>query len=45
MKAIVVLIGLAALAITVFLWVNGIDYMKKNHPEYKAEDFLEDEDK
>lgn len=23
------------------VWVNGIDYMKKNHPEYKGEDFLD----
>ena len=21
-------------------WVNGIDYMHKNHPDYKGEDFL-----
>jgi hypothetical protein len=21
-------------------WVNGIDNMKKNHPDYKGEDFL-----
>ena len=21
-------------------WVNGIDYMKENHPDYKGEDFL-----
>jgi len=23
-----------------WLWVGGIDYMKKNHPDYKGEDFL-----
>lgn len=22
------------------LWVRGIDYMNKNHPDYKGEDFL-----
>ena len=22
------------------LWVNGIDNMNKNHPDYKGEDFL-----
>ena len=22
------------------LWVRGIDNMKKNHPDYKGEDFL-----
>lgn len=21
-------------------WVEGIDYMHKNHPDYKGEDFL-----
>ena len=26
------------------LWVNGIDYMHKNHPDYKGEDLF-DEDK
>ncbi len=23
-----------------YLWVKGIDYMHKNHPDYKGEDFL-----
>lgn len=23
-----------------WLWVGGIDYMMKNHPDYKGEDFL-----
>jgi len=28
------------------LWVRGIDNMKKNHPDYKGEDFLNwDDDK
>ena len=29
------------------LWVNGIDNMKQNHPDYKGNDFLnfEDDDK
>ena len=27
-------------AIVSFFWVRGIDYMKKNHPDYKGEDFL-----
>ena len=27
-------------------WVRGIDYMKKNHPDYKGEDWLNwDDDK
>ena len=28
------------LAQLVYLWVNGIDDMNKNHPDYKGEDFL-----
>ena len=24
----------------VYLWVRGIDYMQKNHPDYKGDDFL-----
>ncbi len=27
-------------AIVSFFWVRGIDYMHKNHPDYKGEDFL-----
>ena len=27
-------------AIISFFWVRGIDNMKKNHPDYKGEDFL-----
>ena len=23
-----------------WLWAGGIDYMKRNHPDYKGEDFL-----
>lgn len=23
-----------------WLWAGGIDYMMKNHPDYKGEDFL-----
>jgi len=26
------------------LWVRGIDYMKNNHPNYKGEDFLNEEE-
>lgn len=27
-------------AIISFFWVRGIDHMKRNHPDYKGEDFL-----
>ena len=35
-------IGISVLVsgIISFFWVRGIDYMKKNHPDYKGEDFL-----
>ena len=29
-------------AILSWVWVGGIDYMKENHPDYKGDDFLED---
>jgi hypothetical protein len=38
-----IIFGLAFSGVVV-LWVMGIDNMKKNHPKYKGEDFL-DEDK
>lgn len=25
------------------LWMAGIEHMKKNHPDYKGEDFLDEE--
>lgn len=24
------------------LWINGIDYMHKNHPDYKGEDLFDE---
>jgi hypothetical protein len=34
-----------AFSLVIILWVEGIDYMKKNHPDYKGEDlFGEDEE-
>jgi len=29
----------------VWLWVGGIEYMIKNHPDYIGEDFFNEEDK
>ena len=26
------------------VWINGVDNMKKNHPDYKGEDFLDWDD-
>jgi hypothetical protein len=37
------MIGLIILAVCFLaslLWAGGIDYMKQNHPDYKGEDFL-----
>lgn len=28
-------------ALIAWRWVEGIDYMQKNHPDYKGEDFLD----
>ena len=33
-------ISLFVSAIVSYFWVNGIDYMEENHPDYKGEDFL-----
>ena len=30
-------------AMVAIFWVRGIDYMKENHPDYKGEDFLDDD--
>jgi hypothetical protein len=39
-----IVIGISV-SLVVILWVSGIDYMKKNHPDYKGEDlFGEEED-
>jgi hypothetical protein len=35
-----ILFSIAIAAIIAILWVRGIDNMKKNHPDYKGEDFL-----
>lgn len=35
-----IILGFAFLGTIVWLWAGGIDYMKKKHPDYKGEDFL-----
>lgn len=37
---IVILISLLISSFIAYIWVRGIDNMKKNHPNYKGEDFL-----
>jgi hypothetical protein len=34
------IVVLPALAYLCWMWINGIDYMKENHPDYKADDWL-----
>ena len=43
-KFMVVIFSIMVLIVAILSWVwaNGIDYMKENHPDYKADDFLED---
>lgn len=31
------------IAMIAFSWINGIDYMHKNHPDYKGEDLFEED--
>lgn len=40
-----ILFVIAIAASLAWLWAGGIDYMSKNHPDYKGEDFFDDEDK
>lgn len=37
---VVICFIVASVALISWAWVNGIDYMKENHPDYKGEDFL-----
>jgi hypothetical protein len=38
-----IVIGIA-FSVFIILWVEGIDYMKKNHPDYKGEDLFNEEE-
>ena len=44
MVGLIILI-IAIAASIAWLWAGGIDYMAKNHPDYKGEDFFNEEDK
>ena len=37
---LIIILGLAILGVIVYNWVENIEYMQKNHPNYKGEDFL-----
>jgi len=43
MVGLIILI-IAIAASLAWLWAGGIDYMAKNHPKYKGEDFFNEED-
>lgn len=36
-----IILGLFLIAFVSFIYANMIDYMQKNHKDYKGEDFLE----
>lgn len=39
---LIIIIGLVILiAVVSYAWVKGVDYMYKNYPDYKGEDFLD----
>lgn len=40
-----IIFGLAILFSLVWLWAGGIDYMQRNHPDYKGYDLFDEEDK
>jgi hypothetical protein len=42
--AIIALIFSLILIIVSLVWVDGIDYMKENHPDYRGEDLFDDDD-
>lgn len=39
----IVIIGISILVV-VILWVQGIDYMNKNYPDYEGEEFFNEEE-
>jgi hypothetical protein len=47
MVGLIIIFALTAILLgsLVWLWVGGIDYMVKNHPDYKGEDLFGEEDK
>jgi len=40
-----ILLAIVIVAVISVAWTNGIDYMHKKHPDYKGEDFFNEEDK
>jgi hypothetical protein len=44
MVGLIILI-VAMVASLAWLWAGGIDYMQRNHPDYKGQDLFDEEDK
>ena len=43
MEYFLVFLGMiAVVGVVAWRWVEGIDYMQKNHPEYKGEDLFDE---
>ena len=40
-----IIFAVAILASLAWLWAGGIDYMQRNHPDYKGYDLFDEEDK
>ena len=40
---VVILLIVASTALLSWRWVVGIDYMMKNHPDYKGEDLFDED--
>lgn len=34
-----IILAFGMVFVIAIIWVDGIDYMKENHPDYKGEDF------
>ena len=45
MVGLIIGVGCSFILATIvsIFWVRGIDYMKENHPDYKGEDFLNED--
>ena len=43
-ETMIIIIICIALFCVVALWVSGIDYMQKNHPDYKGNEFFNEQD-
>jgi nitrogen fixation-related uncharacterized protein len=45
MKGFILLsVCLMILCVICYFWIRGIDNMKNNHPDYKGEDLLDDDE-